>query len=245
MLSQFWHTGLLSVDLFSLACFFLSLKNLHVAVSVSVHFVVMFAGNETKKLLYHQQSPCFLCPHQGEGSAEWVGTADPGWLRGSLSFSRYKGKGLTSPLPPSEKCCWKLFSVIVIGFNLILHLDLISLCFRSYFRKQTSLPSCRVLGIFLAVSVEWMWERNDTLPLSRCAHLLQWGLQASRGMPQAINVWPYRPEWGSVSISPRLLVICWTQKVCVVFRESQAQAVCWHAATKFVSGLLSTDTNLG
>lgn len=82
---------------------FLSLKNLCVAVGVSVRFIVMFAANETKTSLSHRQSPLFLCAPQGEGSAERVGTADPGGLRGSLSFSRYKGKVLASPLPPVEK----------------------------------------------------------------------------------------------------------------------------------------------
>lgn len=100
--------------------------------------------------LYPHQNPHFLCPCQGEGSTEWVGTADPGRLWGSLSFSRYKGKVLTSPLHPIEGSCWKLFRVV--GFDLILHLNLLSFSFRSSFRKQRSLPSYRVLGVFLTVS---------------------------------------------------------------------------------------------
>jgi len=185
--------------IFSLACFCLSLKNLCVAVSISAHSVVRFADNETKKLLSHQQSLCCFCPPQGEGSTEWVGTADPGWLRGGLSFSRYKGKIVTCPLPPIEQCCWKLFNVIVVGFNLIWQLDLISLCFRSYFRKQTSLPSCRVLGI-LSLFLSSVGGRETTpflcraapvrcsevcKPVEECPRQLMCGPKDQRGVPSA------------------------------------------------------------
>lgn len=82
---QFCHTDLFNADVFSSASFW-SLTKLHAAGGVSDSLQGSFWG--------------FLCPPQGEGSAERAGAADPGWLRGSLSFSRHKGKfSLSLSLP--------------------------------------------------------------------------------------------------------------------------------------------------
>lgn len=152
---------------------------------------------------------CFFCPHQGEGSTEWIRTADPGWLRGSLSFPRYKGKVLT---------CWKLANRTVLSFYLILLLDR-----HGDFQSQTIVRT----------------------------RLLHWGLHASQGIPQTLCMWPHSLQWGHEPLASNpgasLHVTGYlsdTKGLCIC-RGSQTPAVCWHTAIKFVSGLLSTDIDLG
>lgn len=174
----------------------------------------------------------FLCPPQGEGSTERVGTADPGWFWGSLSFSRYKGKVLTFPLPPVEKCHWKLFSMLVVWFSLIFPLDLVSACFSSSFRKQRVVSHC---------SCQECGREVPPFPCHTAHSYCREGCSQSGNAPVIHVGGPSGVSLGSHPVPGCLFVT----KICVLFRGSQAQAGCWHSAAKFVSGLLSTDTNLG
>lgn len=64
-------------------------------------------------------------------------------------------------------------------------------------------------------------------------------------------VWPYRPQWGheplasNPGVSLHIAAYLSDTKGLCMSRGSQAPAVCWHAAIRFVSGSLSTDTDLG
>lgn len=123
------------------------------------------------------------------------------------------------PLPPIKKCHWELFSMIVVGFSLVFPLDSLSACSRSFFRKQRVISHC---------SCQKCWEEVPPFP-SLCTEAI-------------IHLWdPTGVPLGSHPVPGYSFVT----KICGFFRGSQAQAGCWHSATKFVSGLLSSGTDLG
>lgn len=175
----------------------------------------------------------FLCPPQGEGSTERVGTADPGWFWGSLSFSRYKGKVLTFPLPPVEKCHWKLFSMLVVWFSLIFPLDLVSACFSSSFRKQRVVSHC---------SCQECGREVPPFPCHTAHSYCREGCSQSGNAP-IIHVGG--PQWGFLGVSPSPWVFVCHENLCFVQRKpstgwllTQCHQVClWFTQHRYKPGL--------